>query len=168
MDNQFEAPQGRLLPTIVLFVFVLGLLYTLFLLFESWNLNRSIGKIEGQIGEVQLSVESLKSDQIQELYVAQQLVDQVDASRIYWSKVIKKVKDIAPVTIFFSSYTGAEDGGLQISGLGDSYGSVADVISAMNESEDFYDVFVPSVTLGSTSDGQKVVSFSLQAQSNIE
>lgn len=168
MDKQYEAPKGRLLPTIVLFVFVLGVLYTLFLLFEQYSLNRSINKTEADIGEVQLSIESMRSDQIEELYVAQELTDQVEASMTHWSKVVKSLQDLTPVTIFFSSYGASEDGSIQLSGLGDGYGSVADLITVLNDSDDFEEVFVPSVTLGTTSDGQEVASFSLQLKSSVE
>ena len=168
MDKAYESPQGRLLPTIVLFVFVLAVLYTLFLLFQQYSLNRNIDKSNEQIGEIELEIESMKSDQIEELFVAQELSDRVREEMVYWSNVIEEFQGLVPVTVFFSSYNAGEDGSVQLSGLGDSYGSVADTIAAIVESGSFGDVFVPSATLGSTSDGQEVVSFSLQIKSNIE
>lgn len=166
MDNQFEAPKGRLLSTVVIFVFAVVVLYTLFLLFQQFSFGRSVSKIEGRILELETQISTLKDDQIEELYVAQQLDDLVSENMIHWSLVIKKLEDLTPVTVFFSSYSGSRDGSIQLSGLGDSYGSVSDVISALTESSDFIGTFVPSVTLGTTSDGQEVVSFSLETQSN--
>jgi hypothetical protein len=168
MDKLYEAPRGRLLPTVVLFVFVLAVLYTLFMLFQQYSLNRGIDKVNEQIGEIELSIESMRGDQIEELFVAQELSDKVRGEMIYWSKVIKELQDLTPVTVFFSSYNAGEDGSIQLSGLGNSYGSVADAITVLDESDDFGTVFVPSATLGTTSDGQEVVSFSLQVKSNIK
>lgn len=167
MDKQFEAPKGRLMPTVVIFVFALALLYTFFLLFQQYSLNRSVDKLNEQIVGVNAEITALKSDQIEQLYNAKEISESVEAESVYWSQVIKKVQNLTPVTVFFSSYTGTGDGSLQLSGLGDSFGSVADAISSLSESEDFTDVFVPSVTLGSTSDGQQVVSFSLQVKSDL-
>jgi Tfp pilus assembly protein PilN len=167
MDKQFEAPKGRLMPTIVIFVFALALLYTFFLLFQQYSLNRNIEKVNEQIVAVNAEITALKSDQIEQLYSAKQVVEAVEADSVYWSQVIKKIQNLTPVTVFFSSYSGSGDGSLQLSGLGDSFGSVADAISSLSESPDFVDVFVPSVTLGSTSEGQQVVSFSLQVKSDL-
>lgn len=167
MDKQFEAPKGRLMPTVVMFVFAVALLYTFFLLFQQYSLNRGIDKLNEEIVGVNAEITALQSDQIEQIYVAKKLKENVEANSIYWSSVIKKIQTLTPVTVFFSSYSGSGDGSLQLSGLGDSFSSVADAISALSESEDFTDVFVPSVTLGSTSDGQSVVSFSLQVKSSL-
>ncbi len=139
----------------------------LFLLFQQYSLKGDIEEAGVQIGEIELAIETMRDDQIEELFVAQELKDAVEAGMVYWSKVVKSLQDLTPVTVFFSSYSAGEDGSVQLSGLGDSYGSVADVIVELEESDDFGDVFVPSVTLGSTSDGQEVTSFSLQVQSNL-
>lgn len=163
MDNTFEAPQGRLLPTLVAFVFVLGLLYTLFLVFEQYSLNRSIASLQADEAKVQGQMEVLNSQQVAEIYVAQQVKDKLEASVLRWSGVITNLQHLTPVGVFLSSYGISEDGGIQLSGVGDGFGSVADMIAALNGSTDFVDVFVPSVTQGSTSDGQTVATFSLTA-----
>jgi Tfp pilus assembly protein PilN len=167
MDKPYEAPRGRLFPTIVLFLFILALLYGLFLLFQQYSLNRGIDKVNEQVGQVQTQIEVLRDDQIEELSVAQEVETEVETVAIYWSKVIAKLQDLKPVTVFFSSYSGSEDGSIQLSGLSDNYDSVADLISVLDASNDFEEPFVPSATLGSTSDGQEVVSFSLQVQSDL-
>lgn len=162
MDKPYEVPRSRLLPTLVVFVFVVGLLYTLFLVFDRFSLNGDIETLQAEKTDTENKITALQDEQIEELFVAQQLKDKVEAGSIQWSKVIRSLQDLTPVAVFLSSYGTSEDGSIQVSGLGDSYGSVADIISAMQKSSDFTDVFAPSVTSGTTSDGQPVVSFSLK------
>jgi Tfp pilus assembly protein PilN len=165
MDKSYQAPQGRLLSTLVIFFFVVGVLYTLFLVFQQANLNSDISTIEDQSSGLQTKIETLEREQIQTLFVAQEIKDAVEDSRISWSKVIRQFQSLTPVTVFFSSFSGGEDGELSLSGLADSADSVADMISVLNSSDDFTDAFVPSVTEGTTSEGQTVVSFNLSVNS---
>jgi Tfp pilus assembly protein PilN len=162
MDKPFEAPSGRLLPTLVIFIFVLGVLYTLFLVFQQVSLNGSIKSIESQKADLETKIAELESQQIQELFVAQQLVDHIEDSAVAWSDVVRSLQDLTPVTVFITSYS-AGGSGVQISALGDSFGSVADIITSLEKAPNFEDIFVPSVTAGTTADGQSVVTFSLTA-----
>jgi Tfp pilus assembly protein PilN len=166
MDKPYQAPQGRLLSTLVIFVFVLGVLYTLFLVFQQMNLKSDLTTIENQSTELTNKIEALEREQIQELFVAQELKDQVEADRVAWSKVIRKFQDLTPVTVFFSSFSGS-DGQLSVSGLADDAESVADMISVLDSSDDFFDMFVPSLTEGTTSEGQSVVSFNLRVNADL-
>lgn len=164
MDNlpsTYEAPRGRLLPTLVLFVFVLGLFYTLYLFFGTYSLKRSVANLEDDKTELQRKIEVLNDQQIQELYTAQQLNDQLEESSTRWSQVLTSLQTLTPVGVFFSNYSLNEDGTIQVTGYGDSYASVADLISAMEKTESFVGPFVPSVTAGKTVDGQSIASFTL-------
>ena len=162
LDKPYEIPRSRLLPTLVVFVFVLGFLYTLFLFFSRFNVNGNIATLEAGKLDVENKIEALRAEEIEELFVAQGLKESVGNASIEWSKVVRSLQDLTPVTVFLSSYSTSEDGGVQLTALGDTFGSVADTISALRSASDFADVFVPSVTLGTTSDGQSVVSLSLQ------
>jgi Tfp pilus assembly protein PilN len=168
MDNPYQAPSGRLLSTFTVFLAVLVVLYSLFLLFEKFSLNRSISSIQGDQKNVEQELAGLRNDQVQTLYTAQELKDKVADQKVAWSKVVKQLQDLTPVTVFFSSYHLSKDGSLQLGGLGDNYGSVSDVIANLKKSELFSNVFVPTVTLGSTSGGQAVVSFAVQVNSALQ
>lgn len=161
MNNSYQAPQGRLLSTLVVFAFVLGALYTLFLVFQQGSLKRELSRIESQSEELQNKIETLEREEIRELYVAQEVKQAVEAERVPWSKVLSELQDLTPVTVFFSSFSGAEGGSLTLSGLADNEGSVADLISALDASKEFTQAFVPSITEGTTAEGQTVVSFNL-------
>ena len=165
MDNTtsstYEAPRGRLLPTLVLFTFVLGSFYALYLLFTTYSLKNSVSDLEGNKAELQRKIEVLNDQQIQELYSAQMLSDKLAENATRWSQVFTSLQNLTPVGVYFSSYSLNEDGSIQVTGYGDSYDSVADLISAMEKAEDFTGPFVPSVTAGKTSDGQAIASFTL-------
>ena len=163
MDKPYEAPRGRLLPTLVIFIFVLGLLYTLFLIFQQIRLNGSIKNLESEKADLELKIAQLEAEEIQELFVAQELKDKVEESAVAWSGVVRSLQDLTPVTVFLTSYSVSENGDIQVSGLGDSFGSVADIIASLDKAPSFSDIFVPSVTAGTTADGQPVVTFSLKA-----
>jgi len=166
MDKTFEAPSSRFLPTLVVFVFVIGLLYTFFLVFERVSLNSSVASIEENKAELQDKMNALKDDKIAELYSAQELKTSIEEATTYWSQVLNNLNGLVPVGVFVSSYSASEDASIQVSGVADSFSAVADFISALSGSKDFESVFVPSVTSGVTSDGQDVVSFSLNAHNS--
>lgn len=166
MDNTYQAPQGRLLSTLVVFFFVVGVLYTLFLVFQQGGIKRDLTKMEEQSQELQNKIETLEREQIRELFIAQEVKAAVEAERVPWSKVVRNFQDLTPVTVFFSSFSGGEGGSLMLSGLTDNAGSVADLIAAIDDSEDFVDGFVPSITEGTTVDGQTVVSFNLSVNAD--
>lgn len=162
MDKSYEAPGGRLLSTIVIFVFVIVALYTGFLFFKQSSLNSEIERIAGEKADLEMQISQLKAEQVQEVLAAQALSEKVTAASIKWSKVVKKLQDLTPVGVFYKAYTAAKDGGLAISAIGDSYASVSSVIATIQNSKDFSEVFVPSVSLGKTSDGKELVTFSIQ------
>lgn len=161
MDNTFEAPQGRLLPTLVAFVFALGLLYTLYLAFTEYRLNSAVEDLAAQKEKLGGQIEVLKEQQVAQVYVAQQVKEKLEASSVRWSNVVTAFNQLTPVGVFLSSYGISSDGNLQVSGIGDDFDSVAGMISALEAADSFSEGFVPSVTQGTTSEGQPVVTFSL-------
>lgn len=163
---QYEAPGGRLLSTLVIFVFVIVALYTGFLFFKQSSLNSEIERIATSKTDLETQINQLKTEQVQEVLAAQDLSEKVLAASIKWSKVVKKLQDLTPIGVFYKAYSATKDGSLAVSALGDTYSSVSSVISTIQNSKDFTDVFVPSVTLGATSEGNQLVTFSIQLKSN--
>ncbi len=168
MDKSYEAPGGRLLSTLVVFVFVIGALYTGFLFFKQSSLNSEIERITDEKTDLEMQIAQLKAEQVQEVLIAQALSEKVTAASIKWSKVVKKLQDLTPVGVFYKAYSAAKDGSIAISALGDSYASVSSVIATIQKSKDFSDVFVPSVSLGTTSEGKELVTFPIQLKFNDE
>ena len=162
MDNTITPPERRLLPTLVVFAFVLLLLYSMFLVFEKMNLASSVKELAADKEELQTKIDTLKEDKVAELFAAQELKDKLKDATVYWSKVFGALDGITPVGVFLSTYSASGDGSIQISGMADGFASVAGLIADMNKSEKFDGAFVPSLTSGITSDGQSVASFNLE------
>lgn len=165
MDNTtastYEVPRSRLLPTLILFLFILGLFYALFLFFSRSGLRSSIETLTEAKNATERKIEVLNDQQIQELFAAQELKNKLEEDTLRWSTVLSNLQALTPVNVFLSSYALGEDLSITLNGFGDDYDSVADLISAMESSDDFEGPFVPSVSLGTTNDGQSVVSFSM-------
>lgn len=168
MDKSFEAPQGRLISTLIIFVFVLVLLYTLFMVFQNITVKAEISRVNKESASLETEIAALKEEQIQELVVAENVTELLETRVITWSQVIRKLEDLTPVTVFFRTYSGSDEGILDLTALANTYAEVADLIRILSESDDFDDAFVPSMARGLTSDGQEVISFSLKLHSTIE
>ncbi len=166
MDKPYEAPGGRLLSTLVIFVFVIGTLYTGFLFFKQSSLNSEIVRIGDSKISLNTQINQLKAEQVTEVLAAQTLSEKITAASIKWSKVVKRLQDLTPTGVFYKAYSASKDGSLAVSAIGDSYSSVSNVISTIQNSKNFVDVFVPSVSLGTTSEGKELVTFSIQLKSS--
>ncbi len=162
MDKSYQPQSSRLLPTVIVFILVIGILYTSFLFFKGRSLKSELARIEDEQVETQSAIDDLKNDQIEEFLVAQELQEKIEASSVKWSQLIKRLNDLAPVAVFYRSYSGSDDGTVEISGLAENYASVSDAIKALQDSGNFDGIFVPSVNLGKASDGREIVSFTLQ------
>ncbi len=161
MDKPYEAPKGSLLPTFVVFLFVLVLLYGLFLFTQQLILKREINRAEADVTSIEEQLEVYEKDRVQEISNARDISERVKASRILWSGVVKRIQALTPSSIFYSSYTASEEGEIQLAGYGSTYESVAGAISQMYLSSDFDGTFVPSISQGNAGDGQSVASFSI-------
>lgn len=162
MDKSYQAQSSRLLPTIIVFVLVIGILYTSFLFFKGRSLKSELARIGDEKIETQNTIDDLKEDQIEEFLVAQDLTEKIEATSTKWSQVIKRLNDLAPVAVFYRTYAGSDDGTIEISGLAENYASVSDTIKALEDSGLFDEVFAPSVNLGRSSDGREIITFTLQ------
>lgn len=169
MDKtSYQAPKGRLLSTVVIVVFAVVALYSLFLWFERITAQRELKRLGEEIQNVETEIQKLEAQRIQELVVAQDTEDLVKSQAVVWSKVIRRLQDLTPVTVFFKTYSASLDGQLELTGLADNYEAVADVIRVFTESGDFDSVFAPNLAQGVSSDGATVVSFGLELHSVIE
>lgn len=163
MNQSYQAPRARLLPVLVIFAFILALLYTGFLVFKKLSLSKESDRLATRIDDAKAEIQSMESDQLQELIYAQNMIDQVEERALTWSKIIRKLQELSPVGIFYSSYT-ASTGNVQLIGIADSVTSVANLITNMELSEDFNLVFIPTLSRAITADGEEVLSFTLELQ----
>lgn len=166
--ENYAAPQGRLLSTLSLFLLIVLGFYAVYLFLVQRSLNGDLQDQADRRSQIEAEMDALRSDQTEELFVAQGQKDLVEAQAVTWSRVLRALDDITPVTVFFNSYSTGSNGALQLSGLSDSYASTADLIRVLENSDEFVQVFVPSLTLGSTAEGQDVLSFSLNLNAQFD
>lgn len=128
---------------------------------ERSNLNQAIATLQIEISDAEAQLEQLKAESLDAVIVAQQTVEQVEASAILWSEMIAHLEQITPVNVFYRSYSASVDGRMALSVLTDSYDSAADLLSIFEEDTSFGNAFAASLTQGSTDSGIGVVSFGL-------
>ncbi len=92
--------------------------------------------------------------------VAGQLIEKIEADEVKWSEMLSTLLGATPLDIYYASYSGSESGSVTVSGLGDSYGSISGLISALSGQKAFKDVFVTSVASASSGDTE-MVSFNM-------
>ncbi len=149
------------MPLLITVLFALGLLYSAFLFFRQTSLEATLEELHIHEAELARQISVLEEQDVEALFVAQETQAQFSKEVVRWSAVIRDLQRLTPVGVFFSNYGLSEDGSIQVSGLADSYDAVSDLILALNSADFFQGVFVPNVTLGTASDGRKIVSFTL-------
>lgn len=157
--------------TVVLSVLFLGYLVYLF----AGQLSAT-KEAEGYIAEtktIQQQISALQARKVSFLQNAKQVLDRIDAGRIYWSKVINDALLIIPKDAKsgsnkaeFLTYSGSTDGKLVLSAKTfnaspNPYLDIADVVTAFNKSSIFRDTFVPTISKNQNEQGQTVLTFVL-------
>lgn len=126
---------------------------------EKHNLNKELVTVEANMAQIQSELAKMTEQKLDSTVVAQNTIKQVKDTEIVWSGVLTRLLDVTPVNVFYRSYTASMDGKLSVSVLTDSYDSASQLISVLDNEDDFEDVFVSSLTKGSASTGFDVVSF---------
>jgi len=124
-------------------------------------LDAKIADTDATIGDLTAQVEELEAQNLSEVSLAQQLLTNVEATEIKWSSVITDLIATTPLSIYYSSYSGSEDGKVTVAGLADSYSAVSDLISALSGNDSFVDIFVPSTATTGSEDSPNMASFNL-------
>lgn len=126
--------------------------------FSKTSLGKDIAEADSSIADLEEQVSELEEQSLDEATVAQEVIALLEASEVLWSEVIGDLLEVTPLDIYYSSYSGNENGYVTVNALGDSYYAVADLIEVLADDSKFEDVFVPSVS--SVSGGDEMVTFS--------
>ncbi len=160
----------------VILTVVLSLLFLGYLVYLFAGQVSATKEAEGYTAEtknVEQQVAALQAKKVSYLQNARQVLDRIDAGRIYWSKVIGDALLVVPKDAKsgsnkaeFLTYSGASDGKLVLSaktytGSQDPYLDIADVVAAFNKSSIFRDTFVPTISKNQNEQGQTVLTFVL-------
>lgn len=150
---------ARLVHWIAGAVLAFVLIWTLWAYVQVVRTKGAIQKVAAQTQSVQAQLDQVKAQQLDAVIAVQQTVDQVRAGDIQWSGVLAKLLEVTPLDVFYRSYTASVDGKLTLSALSDDYDSAAQLISILNQTQPFTEVFTSSLTRGSAESGSEVVSF---------
>ena len=157
-----QKPMGLLqwisLALVVVMVLLSGWAYV-----QKSKVNKAIAATSVEINQAQKQLDEIREEQVDSIVLAQQTMERIEASAIVWSEVITDLISVTPLDIFYRSYNAASDGAMSVNVLTDSYDSGAQLISILDDEDEFTNVFVSSLTQGSSSGGGEgdVVSFGI-------
>lgn len=160
-DLMYTQRRFSLLHFISFAVFVGVLVFGVYTYMVKSTLDVQVLDADTQIGNLTTQVAEFEEQNLSEVSLAQQLIVNVEATEIKWSSVITDLIAATPLSVYYSSYSGSEDGKVTVAGLADSYAAVSDLIVALSEEDVFADVFVPSVAATGSEDNPNMASFSL-------
>ncbi|OIP80079.1 hypothetical protein COW94_03390 [Candidatus Peregrinibacteria bacterium CG22_combo_CG10-13_8_21_14_all_44_10] len=159
-DLMYTQRRFTFLHLISFVVFFAVLFYGAYTFISKSSLESSASDTDSQISNLEEQIVELEKQSLGAVTVAQQLIAQVEESEIEWSNVISRLLDATPLDIYYSSYSGSEDGVVTVTGMADTYHSVAGLVTALNAGSYFGDVFVSSVATATITDTE-AVSFNL-------
>ncbi len=157
--------------TVVSSVLFLG--YLVYLFAGHLSATKEAEGYAAETKSLQQQVATLQARKVSYLQNAKQVLDRIDAGRIYWSKVIGDALLIVPKDLKsgsnkaeFLSYAGGSDGKLTLSAKTtnssqDPYLDIADVVTAFNKSTIFRETFVPTISKNQNEQGQTILTFVL-------
>lgn len=159
-DLMYTQRRFTFLHLISFVVFFAVLFYGAYTFISRSNLESSMSDTDSRIANLEEQVAELEKQSLGAVTIAQQLITRVEESEIEWSSVISKLLGTTPLDVYYSSYSGSENGVVTVTGMADTYHSVAGLIAALDAGNYFEDVFVSSVSTATT-ENSEVVSFNL-------
>jgi Tfp pilus assembly protein PilN len=164
MSSEFQdLPIGNvsLGPWVAGVIFVIVLALTGWTHVQKGQLNTALIDIEVETNLAEKQLSQMRDADLDAIVVAQGVINDVEAVSIRWSDVVSQLLEVTPLDVFYTSYSASVDGKMNLNAFTDSYGSAAQLISVLDRNPLFVDVFVPSLTQGSSDSGANMVSFGL-------
>lgn len=130
-------------------------------------------KLDSEITSLNSEISLLEGEKVEAARTAQVFLASIKAEEITWSRVISRIQSIIPydgitqeAKVNFLSYSGAAGGKININATSrnttkDPLDDVAEVISVFNDSSNFKNAIIPSVSVGENDRGEKSASFAL-------
>lgn len=159
-DLMYSQRRFSFLHLVSFVVFLCMVVYGGYVFMSKSGLDADIADTDSQIADLEEQISSLEAQSLDEVTIAQKVINSVEGSEIVWSDVVSGLLAVTPLDIYYVSYAGNEDGSVTINGLGDTYISISGLIDAISEENSFADVFVPSTALSASETGE-MATFSL-------
>ena len=148
---------------IIIFLFVAG-----FSGYKYWQisvLDQDLKKLESDLSSVNAKILTYEHDQMKEAIEAKMTIDSLEI--IKWSKVIEDIvgvlpeKDLVKIISYSASSVDSLSMNIKTNQKEDEpYLNIADFIQFFDESEDFENNFVSSISSGTDDEGEEILSFS--------
>lgn len=131
-----------------------------------------VQQLDRDLAENKNTISKYESERILQAVSAKQTVDNLKASSMVWSQVIKDVRNTLPKAddgqelVDVLSYSGSSDSDISmtlktIAGSENPFLDVAKLIASFDKSANFENPFVPSIGIGEDKEGNTILSFSL-------
>ena len=154
---------------LAIFVFVLVCGYSGYLLWQKSEGEVELKLVEKSISDLKKSVLEKENSRVKQAIAAKEVVQELKADLIEWSKVIKKIRRTLPrkdgfplVDVLSYSASSAKNISMNvktIAGTEEPYFDVADFIKSFDSSKDFDEGFVSSISSGSDEEGAEILTF---------
>lgn len=146
-------------------------LYTGYVFWQKASVSADAKAIEKQVSDFEAQKLKLENQEVLEAINAQKALNDFDAEIVRWSHVIARIRATVPTVkksslVDILSYSGSAGGPLSINmktlpKSDDPYFDVADLIEAFDDSEEFTESFVASISPGVDDEGNEILSFIL-------
>lgn len=151
-------------------VFVIG--YTGYTFWQKSSAEVELDKMNNSISEYKNRVLQYENERVLQAVSAKQTLNDVKASNIIWSSVIRDIRTTLPKDdensdlVDILAYSGSNNNDLSLSmktleGSSNPFIDVAKVIASFNNSKNFADSFVPSIGIGKNKGGSEVLNFGM-------
>lgn len=163
MPTSYDVRPGRLgfLDYIAILVFLVFIVAGAYIFFQHSQARAEQIQIEQETSTVDAQIKDLKAKNIEKVAVTQRFLARVKEQEVVWSKVMDLMKKITPEGVMYTAYVGRDSRELSLNVETDSVERVIEAIKSYSGSDQFTDVFVPSVNKGITLDGERIFTFTI-------
>ncbi len=147
--------------------------YAGYLLLDNASKGENLQELNTSLVEYKKQDLKERNQEVLQAITAKQAVDGLETDLIEWSEVMKEIRKTMPkkngdVLVDILSYSGNDNSEITMSvktlALSFTpYMDVAELIESFDDSEYFSNVFVPSISSGTNSEGREILTFLLSA-----
>ncbi|MFA6917474.1 MAG: hypothetical protein WC285_01380 [Candidatus Gracilibacteria bacterium] len=149
--------------------------YTGYTFWQKSSAEIEVEKINYSLTEYKNKILKYEQDRVLQAVSAKQTLDNLKASNVEWSTVIRAIRNTLPKAedgsdiVDVLSYSGSSNNDLSltlktVSGSENPFIDVAKLIAAFDKSTNFTGTFVPSIAIGEDKGGGNVLNFSMSTK----
>ncbi len=146
--------------------------YTGFSYWQKYTAEANLEAVEKSLKGYKEDMLQIENQRVLQAISAKNLVSEIRGDIIVWSEIIQKIRSVVPVVgkanlVDILSYSGSVNSDISMSvrtipDRDNPYFDVADLIKKFSDNSQFEDVFVSSISKGTNTDGEEVLSFPMK------